>query len=196
MNEVNGKTDGQFAAMSGDDRREKILRLARVINKHAGWDFSVSVPVEYFNTLLVPALPPKFRFPYLWLFSGLVTAMSSYEFYAGQRRRIDFTLDEQQQFLSKSVALYERVKTLPPFNEHNAIVGSIQRGKDHTLLPLQAADLLAGQVRLFLTSLPSKGLSPCMSELKSTGRVSYNHILDAPNLLEMAHNIKRWSGQW
>jgi hypothetical protein len=196
MKEVNGKTEGQFATFSGDERREKVLRLAGVINRHTIADFSISVPVEYFDSILVPALPEKYRYPYLWLFNGMLTAMSSYEFQAGERRPIDFTFDEQQQFLSKSIALYQRVKTFPPFNEHNAVVERIQPGRDNAALPLQAADMLAGQVRLFLASPKPKVLSPCMAELKSTERFSYNHVFDAQQLLAMAHNIARWSGQW
>ena len=196
MNEVNGKTKGQFAGFSGEERQEKLLRLARVAGKHAGAYFSVSVPAENFDSILVPALSEEFRFPYLWLFNGLVTAMSSYEFHAKERRLVDFTFDEQRQFLSKSIVLYERVKMFPPFKEHNAVVGRIESGQDHTVLPLQAADMLAGQIRLFLASPKPKVPSPCLAELKSTVPFAYNHVLDTPQLLEMAHNIQRWSGQW
>lgn len=196
MNEVNGKTKGQFVSFSGKERQEKLLRLARVAGKHAGAYFSVSVPVEYFDSILVPALPAEFRFPYLWLFNGLVTAMSSYEFHVGERRLIDFTFDEQRQFLSKSIALYERVKIFPPFKEHNTVVGRIKGGQDHSVLPLQAADMLVGQVRLFLASPKPKVPNPCLAELKTMVPFAYNHVLDAPQLLDMANNIQRWSGQW
>jgi hypothetical protein len=122
--------------------------------------------------------------------------MSSYEFHAGGRQSIAFTFDEQQQFLSKAMALYESVKMVPPFKEHSVIVESIEKGKDDVALPLQAADMLAGQIRLFLTSPRPKGMSPYMEALKSKQRFSYNHVFDAPQLLEVAHNVQRWSGRW
>jgi hypothetical protein len=181
---------------SGGERQEKMLGLARVTGKHATAYFSVSVPVEYFDRLLVPALPNEYRYPYLWLFSGLVTAMASYEHHVGSHFPIDFTFDEQKQFLSKSIALYERVKALPPFDEHSAIVGKLESGADHLVLPLQAADMLAGQVRLFLGSPQPKVVSPCLAELKSSVPFAYNQVLDAPELLKMAHNIRRRSGRW
>jgi hypothetical protein len=196
MNEVNGKTKGQFASFSGKERQEKLLSLARVAGRHAGAYFSVSVPVEYFDSILVPALPEEFRFPYLWLFNGLVTAMSSYEFHVGERRLIDFTFDEQRQFLAKAIALYERVKIFPPFKEHDIVVGRIEAAQDQTVLPLQAADMLVGQVRLFLASPKPRVLHPCLAELKTTVPFAYNHVLEAPQLLDMANNIQRWSGQW
>ena len=49
MKEVNGKIDGEFAAFSGGEHCDKLLRLAGVINRHAAADFSVSVPVEYLS---------------------------------------------------------------------------------------------------------------------------------------------------
>jgi hypothetical protein len=196
MNEVNGRTKGQFVGFSGAERQEKLLTLARVIGKHATAYFSVSVPVKDFDRLLVPALPDEYRYPYLWLFNGLVTAIASYEHHVGSRFPIDFTFDEQKQFLSKSITLYERVKVFPPFNGHSALVGKLESGTDHAVLPLQAADLLAGQVRLFLGSPKPKAMSPSLAELKASIRFAYNHVLDALDLLKMAHNIHRWSGKW
>ena len=196
MKEVNGQKEGQFVGLSGDERREKVLRLVNVINKYAGADFTMTIPVKYFNMFLIPVLPEKYRFPYLWLFNAMLTAMASYEFHAGEGRTMIFTFDEQKQFLSKALALYERVKSLPPFNEHRHLVQEVKKGNDQIDLPLQAADLLAGQVRLFLEAPKPKVLSQYVMELKSVQRFSYNHVFDAPQLLEMAHNIEKWSGRW
>jgi hypothetical protein len=72
----------------------------------------------------------------------------------------------------------------------------IEKGKDHIDLPLQAADMLAGQIRLIFALQKPKVLSPILQHLKSTERFSYNHVLDTKQLLEMARNIRQWSGRW
>jgi hypothetical protein len=56
--------------------------------------------------------------------------------------------------------------------------------------------MLAGQIRLFLMSSKPRVLSPIMAELKAAAPFAYNHVLDAPQLLEIAYNIQQWSGQW
>jgi hypothetical protein len=196
MNEVRKTSGGEFKGLCAQKREDKLLRLVIPINIHTESDFSCSVSVKAFNAILAPILPERYKYPWLWLFHGIITAICSYEQIAGEGKIIDFTFDEQKQFLGKALRLYEELKRHPPFSEYSHLVGRIVPGKDHEVLPLQAADMLAGQIRLFRAALPSQEFSPCTKALKSTGRISYNFSMSSPQLLKIARSITNWSGGW
>jgi hypothetical protein len=62
---------------------------------------------------------------------------------------IDFVFDENKPDLSRAMSLYKEISDRPPFAECKNIVGRIIPGDDKKDLPLQSADLLAGQTRIY-----------------------------------------------
>lgn len=140
---------GEFSKLSQKERDDKVFALVRVINQYTDWDFTCSVNIRDFNRLLAPTVKPEARDPYVWLFQGIVTGMSSLEFHRGASRTIDFTFDEQKEFLGESLKLFNIATAMTPLLRErlDKIVGRILSGNDKGVLPLQAADMLAGQIR-------------------------------------------------
>jgi hypothetical protein len=189
MNEVLGTSRGQFKTFTPQQREDKLLGLVRVINQYVEWDCTSTLDHGAYRQLLEPVLPRRFRDPYLWAFHGVLTAMCTYS-RIGQRHTIDFVLDEKKKHFAQAVRLFEQVRNLPPFSQTADCISSIKEGNDETDLPLQAADMMAGQVRLFFASVPPRSMGPRLTALKATDRFSYNHAFAAREMLVIADAIK------
>ncbi len=185
MHDVLGTSRGQFKTFTPQQREDKLLGLVKVINQNVEWDCTSTLDYGAYKQILEPVLPPRFRDPYLWTFHGVLTLICSYS-RIGQRQTIDFVFDKKRKYFAQAMSLFEKVRNLPPFNQTADCISSIKEGNDETDLPLQAADLMAGQVRLFLASAPPRSMGPCLKALKAPGRFSYNHALDAPSMLAIA----------
>jgi hypothetical protein len=190
MNEVQGTNRGNFKTFTPQQREAKLLGLAGVINQYAEWDCSATLDYGAYKQILEPLLPPRFRDPYLWTFHGILTAICSYELHVGQRRAIDFVFDEKRRYFAQAVRLFDQVQSLPPFNEVSKCIKTVREGKDEFDLPLQAADMMAGQVRLFFAAPPPRSMSPGLASLKRAKRSSYNHALTTETMIKIAETIK------
>jgi hypothetical protein len=189
MNEVSGTSRGEFKTFTPPQREDKLLGLVRVINQYVEWDCTSTLDHSAYRQILEPILPRRFRDPYLWAFHGVLTAISTYS-RIGQRHTINFVFDKKKKHFAQAMRLFDQVRNLPPFSQTADCISSIKEGNDETDLPLQAADMMAGQVRLFFASAPPRSMGPCLTALKATDRFSYNHAFAAPEMLVIADAIK------
>ena len=131
----------QFSGWSAEARDAKVNALIDVIYSCRLIEASIAVPVKEFEEILRPELPPDCSDPYLICFSCLVAAFSMTNRYAG---KIDFVFDQDQKNEKKARAWYPLSKVLL----HNpGFFGEINFWNDEDFAPLQAADLIAWQVR-------------------------------------------------
>lgn len=149
---------GQFNGISPKAADLKIFTLAEVIDQHIDpknqhYGILTGMKPEVLKILLkrTPASARQIRSvlkittPYDFCFHsviGLILARQS--FTVQSKQVVDFILDSNSSF-GDCAKMYREFKTKMP-SEMVAIAGSISDGNDKELAPLQAADLLVGQV--------------------------------------------------
>lgn len=187
---LTSKTNRVFKNYSKQQRIDKTESLISVLNTHlsAKTDLagSVVMDVKAYKEILEPILSPKLRNPYLWCFQGILVGYSSWirEILPGQKT--DFVFDDNKKEFRDALKLYKRVADLPPFVESKPYVGTIEPGDDKTVMPLQAADMLAGQVRLYGCDNASATFMP--SIIRSE-RPQYSHLLGVNALMAMRATV-------
>ncbi|HEY6183905.1 MAG TPA: DUF3800 domain-containing protein [Terriglobales bacterium] len=139
------RENGQWAGVSVDQRNAIINSLIHVIGKHALRSISVRVNQTDYNEIIKPYVPPVWDHAYYYLFTGFMAAATSAEKYFGKNDPIEFYFDNTDKKLKKrSRMLYGQVANIPQFRNR---VHDIHYEDEKTVLPLQAADLLAWQIR-------------------------------------------------
>jgi hypothetical protein len=133
---------GQFK--SEGQRNERLDRFIEVIGGHALRAIYVRVKQQDYDEIIEPYVPPMWRNPYYFLFIGFLSSATSTERWAGTSRKIEFFFDNNQEVEKPSQRLYSQVCGLPQFA---GSVEGIHYKDEKQFLPLQAADLLAWEVR-------------------------------------------------
>jgi hypothetical protein len=189
MNDVFGMKTGPFQSFTREQRIEKTERLISVINSHLPdkTDFAGSVVMDFaaYQSMLEPALGKRYRNPYLWCFQGILISYSSFIKQTMPGEKIDFVFDDNQKPFRDALRQYERVADLPGFVEFKDIVGAVTPGNDMKLMPLQAADMLAGQTRLHGT-----GKATFMDSISKSDRVHFSYLLGKNKLAAIRVQIE------
>jgi len=140
------RSDGQWAGVSKDARNRRIDRFINVIGKFANRAFHVRVMQTDYNEVIKPYIPEKWDNAYFFLFIGFMAAATSVEKYAGIGQPIEFVFDLscEKRIQKPSLRLYGQCADLPQFGGR---VHNIYYEDEKKSLPIQAADLLAWQIR-------------------------------------------------
>jgi hypothetical protein len=145
---------GQFKGWPSSACDRKILALAKVIARHDSYGVITGVRNEVVARLLKAAIPSVktvrsilgMSRPYDLCFQSIIATILQYQVNAGDSRRINFVFDEGDSAFESCSKLYRELRDKWPFPPAlKAIAGTVTRGNDKQLMPLQAADLLAGQ---------------------------------------------------
>lgn len=137
---------GQFLGASVDQRNAKIEALINVVGRHAQRAICARMRQEDYNDIIRPNVPEIWDDAYFFLFPAFIVAVLSMEKYHGKSEPAEFICDSSQRVDKRAVKLYDQLNRLPQF-AGRIIDVSFQSDKE--CLPLQAADLLAWQVRRF-----------------------------------------------
>ncbi len=148
--------EGCFKDFTATEAEDKRISLAEVIANHPVYGFVFIVPHSEYKTHVTDKairkrnrLVKRLADPFYLAFGDLVRVVLSTHYYAGIRDQIDFIFDgnKSDSALGSSVTAYNRLKR--EFKNHPwwHLMGTIVPGDDKQLLPLQAADLLAGKTR-------------------------------------------------
>jgi hypothetical protein len=97
-----------------------------------------------------------FSRPYDWCFHSVVQMILQLQAESGEPDSVDFVFDEGDSALEDCVKVYNEVKKLLPA-EKRKFAASVRTGNDKALMPLQAADLLAGVSTVRLRGEPRTG---------------------------------------
>ena len=155
----------QFQDWSAADCEKKIFSLAEVITR---FDISYGVCTGIRNDVvhgfMQQAIPsPKtvrsilhFSRPYDWCFHSVIQMVLQLQADSGEPDSVDFVFDEGDSALEDCLKAYNEVKELLP-SEKRKVAGSVPTGNDMALMPLQAADLLAGVSTVRLRGEPRTG---------------------------------------
>lgn len=155
----------QFSGFNLRDRDRKLQELVSVILHYDPLTIRSVVPHAAYRTVFRGNIAKQMDYPYFLSYYGIMGALFRYghlqEWQAGQK--VDFIFDEQ----GKEGVVPQRVwnfakETAPAWAKPLIGSGPIHRD-DRTFLPLQAADLLAWQVRRFFLE-QSRGGVYCAPE--------------------------------
>lgn len=140
------RSDGQWAGISKDKRNARVDAFIGVIQEFATRAIHVRMMQQDYNDVIQPYIPKKWDNPYFFLFIGFIAACTSVEKYAGDGHPIEFVFDsaDEKRIQKPSFQLYDQCVTLPQFG---ARVDNIHYENEKEFVPLQAADLLAWQIR-------------------------------------------------
>jgi hypothetical protein len=76
----------------------------------------------------------------------IIAMVLQYQVNLGETEKVDFIFDEGDSAFDESAAMFREFRDKRPFPPAlKAIAGTVTTGNDKVLMPLQAADLLAGQ---------------------------------------------------
>jgi hypothetical protein len=138
------RPEGQWAGISKDERNKRIGSFISVVGKHALGAIYIRLKQQDYDEVIKPYVPPMWRNPYYFLFIGFLSAATSTEKYMSESRPVEFFFDSNNDVEKPSKKLYSQVERLPQFADR---VKDIHYKDEKLFLPLQAADLLAWQVR-------------------------------------------------
>jgi len=137
----------QFEGWSEDQRNERIEDLWRIVRAHAIFGCAVAMPKDLYERHLRGVIVRLYDNPYYICFVTSLDFLSDMMNRFEQKGPIDFVFDEYN--------LEPRVRKLfdsfkPQGGLHRELIGDIEFRDDKTVLPLQAADLLAWRTRIRL----------------------------------------------
>lgn len=87
--------------------------------------------------------------PYDMLFHGIMNIATSLSVEKGLNHQIDFVFDEQGTVGERAILTYRHIRAMLPSAQVEKVIGSPRLADDKVVLPLQAADFLAWQVRRY-----------------------------------------------
>lgn len=159
--------EGQFKGWKEDARDEKMRGLVRVIRHFKPLSFEFSVNREQHSRLLKPISPRGFS-PYFDCVFGVVASVTRYVASQGGNIPIDFIFDQQDGVSADiSLAFDEMIKSLPR-KARRLISGTPVFKNDKLVLPLQAADMLAGHIRREYEACPPPARLPMADLLRNS----------------------------
>ncbi len=138
---------GPFAGFTVEQRNEKIDRLIKVIGKCSRRAVCARMRQSDYNEIVKGKVPPLFDSPYYFLFPTVMGAAVNIERIDGRTESIDFVFDSDDTHEKGVKRLLPSVSGMQSFH---GCVANIIRRDDKEFLPLQAADLVAWQIRRFL----------------------------------------------
>jgi hypothetical protein len=144
------RKEGEFLGMSEGLCDRKIHNLAMVIRRHEPICLATSVEWDNFRAIFGERLPRELNTPYCVLFYRILELMvicqqdmvevEPYE-------KVDFVFDEQGEIGRRAIAFYGQVKDVCPPEIQKMLGATPVMRDDKQVVALQAADLVAGQIR-------------------------------------------------
>ena len=133
----------QFCGFTEQQRDAKIDALIEVIGSCADRALSGRMRQRDYNEIAKGQIPERYDSPYYLLFPTIIAAAVGMERIEGKGEPIEFVFDTDQRFERLK---YEMVTKLRPLRSFSGLL-NVSYCDDKEALPLQAADLLAWQIR-------------------------------------------------
>jgi hypothetical protein len=172
---------GQFSGFSFEQRNERVNRFIDVIQAHDLQEASIAVSAQAYRDIFYPVMHKSHASPYYLAFIGMVSALAGINRYSGSQELTDFIFDEQDGMENKAFRTYVTVKTHFPERQF----GRIAFRSDRQMIALQAADLVAWQIRRF-RSTPSEPLRDELRRLHSCRRPPFRSTIRREDLEHLA----------
>jgi hypothetical protein len=135
---------GQLRGFTEEQRDAKLDALVNVIGDCADRAFCARVRQSDYNELVKGQIPERYDSAYYFLFPFFIGAVVNMERLDGLSEPTEFVFDSDERFERLA---YEMVPKLMPLKSFSGGIVSVLYRNDKEFLPLQAADLLAWQIR-------------------------------------------------
>lgn len=137
---------GEFSDWNLSARDAKLTKLAYIIRKYKLIGFDVSISKNKFDKIYKPNAPYPLQKPYFMCFQGMIVTVARYIKAKWIDVPVDFILDENDGSSKDVIFYYDVIKE--NFPEFKYILSRTPIFKDdEVVVPLQAADMLAWNVR-------------------------------------------------
>lgn len=158
---------GQFRNFTRDQQVAKTRTLGNVIRWYSPKSFECWVSKKSFDRIVKPVAPYDLKNPYMVCFYGAIVTLARFHAEEGIRVPVDFVFDEQGGLGAFVLLWYEWIKGWQD-PQISALLGSspIFRN-DKSILPLQAADMLAWHLRRRKESRRAAEERPLMKDILS-----------------------------
>jgi hypothetical protein len=178
------RPDGQWAGVSAGQRDAKIDALIHVIRLCARRAVCARIRQADYDDLVRPNVPTAWDSPYYFLATIIVGAAINIETLDGNSEDIDFVLDEDQSHARGFALLVPRLFGMQSVRQK---LVNITRQDEKQFIPLQAADLLAWQIRRFFSSDEPrrKHFDACQDLQKPL----HTFRLDRPTIIEIMRDM-------
>ncbi len=133
-----------WSSMTEDDRSARLHKFIDVIGECTMRAAYVAVRRADYDEVLRDHLYSEVRSPFYWLFLSMIKSLESCERHSGDTRRLNVIFDRDDVHPEIALNLLKSQYFAMGFSQRLAFVGF---GDDESTIPLQAADLLAWQVR-------------------------------------------------
>jgi hypothetical protein len=180
------RLDGQWAGVSKVQRDLKIEALIGVIGRCARRSICVRMRQRDYDQVVKGNVPTMWDSPYYLLFTIAVAAAINIERLDGESDHVDFVFDSDQKHQRQFKLM------LPPLRKMTSLDGKFVnavRCDEKKVLPLQAADLFAWQIRRFLEPInePRRKHFPLARDCPP--KEAHSFILDRGKLVEMVRDV-------
>lgn len=178
------RPDGQWAGVSADQRNAKIDALIDVIRLRARRAVCVRIRQTDYDNLVRGNVPSAWDSPYYFLLTIIAGAAIMIEILDGSGDDIDFVIDKDQVHERGFELIVPRLFGMQSVSQKLA---GITRQDEKKIIPLQAADLLAWQIRRFLSSAEPrrKHFETC----RSLEKPPHTFILDRPKIIGIMRDM-------
>jgi hypothetical protein len=138
---------GEFLGMSPEFRNAKVRDLAAVIGKWGPANIQCWVSHHDYNAYVAGRIPPELDDPYYLLWEQTIAVMAMAGIHFEISEPVDFIFDEKKHMEQRVFnAYFQIVKHADPFLAR--LLGDTPRfASDEKVVPLQAADMLAWNLR-------------------------------------------------
>jgi hypothetical protein len=133
----------QFADFTRDQANARIDALIQVIGRHTQRAIIVRARQKDYNEVIKPNVPEIWDDAYHFLFPAFISAVLAMEKYSGAGDPAEFVFDRSQRLEKRAKIQYTQLLQIPQY----ARMANVSFRDEKGFLPLQAADLLAWQVR-------------------------------------------------
>jgi hypothetical protein len=138
----------QWAGISEEQRNLKIDALIEVIGRCSRRSICARIRQRDYDQLVKGNIPPRWDSPYYFLLPAIVGAAINIERLDGGSEPVDFVFDSDQKHEKGSRQL---LPALMPMRSYHGLLVNYTHRDEKDFLPLQAADLLAWQIRRFFS---------------------------------------------
>lgn len=168
---------GQFEGFTPEGRTARLNQFIGVILACDVQEASVVVPDREYHEIVYPVMHRNHASPYYFAFIAMVSALAAINRYSGSADATDFIFDEQCGIQNKAIRMYHLLKSNFPERQF----GRVAYRTDKQMLALQAADLIAWQIRRFRCT-PAEPLRDELRRLHSGTKKPYHAILRTDQL--------------
>ena len=189
------RPDGQWAGVTAKERNVKIATLIEVIQRHVHRAIHVRVKQKHYNRVIrANGIPSIWDNPYYFLFPAVLSAGVFAEKYAGSGDPIEFVFDSSEQHEKRSKLQYGQLADIPLLAGR---IANVLYRSEKEFLPLQAADLLAWQIRrrFCVTNEPKRPQFEDCQRCAGFPPV-FNNIVSEGDLWDMMKALRERDREW